>query len=100
MTVWSSWLDTADALLGRDDTSEEQLDELLAAGLLLHPSSGETIDHTRISRVLAGLARHQTATATEIGEIVNKRRELTRTHVGTESYLNAAANVSIKARDR
>jgi hypothetical protein len=88
------WLQAADALLGRPEPSEDDVDELIDHGLAIDvPSEPVVVDPVQLERVLAVLRARSAAMASEMSDLARRRVELTRAQTGATGYLNAASAV-------
>lgn len=88
------WLQAADVLLGRPEPNEDEVDDLVQAGLDLEvPNAPAHIDPVQLERVLAVLRARRSAMAGELAELARRRVELTRAQAGVTGYLNSGAVV-------
>lgn len=87
------WLVAADAVLGRDDCSEVEVDRLLEDGLLIDAATGKPVDPVRLERVLAVLRARRATLATELADLSRRRSDLLRAQSAATEYLNATDSV-------
>ncbi len=88
------WLQAADVLFGRPLPPEDEVDDLVQAGLDLDvPSTPTHVDPVQLERVLAVLRARRSAMAVELAELARRRVELTRAQAGVTGYLNSGASV-------
>jgi hypothetical protein len=88
------WLRAADELLGRPEPGDDEVDELVQAGIVIDiPDAPVTVDPVQLERVLAVLRARSATMATEIADLARRRVELSRAQAGTTGYLSAAPAV-------